>query len=100
MIETASSTQVIAPPRVEARRQNLATILHPAFTVLAYIFLYAPIVILVLFSFTEDAFGAKMIGFTFSWYAELIQDRRLMGATFNTVQVGLISTLISTILGT
>jgi spermidine/putrescine transport system permease protein len=100
MIETASSAQVIAPPRIEARRHNLATILHATFAVLAYVFLYAPIVILVLFSFTTDAFGAKMEGFTFSWYTELLRDRRLMGATLNTVQVGLVSTLISTILGT
>ncbi len=100
MIETASAAHAAAPPRIEAHRRSFASWFHAVFSVLAYIFLYAPIVILVLFSFTPDPFGARMTGFTFSWYTELLADRRLMTATVNTLEVGIISTIISTILGT
>jgi spermidine/putrescine transport system permease protein len=100
MIETATAARPSAPPRVEERRRTLAGTLHAAFSLLAYAFLYAPIVILVLFSFTTDVFGARMTGFTFGWYAQLLQDKRLIGATLNTLQVALISTCVSTVLGT
>src|SRR5262249_39293888 len=67
---------------------------------LMYVFLYAPIVILVLFSFTTDSFGSRLTGFTLSWYTKLLQDERLIGAAFNTLKVALISTIVSTIIGT
>jgi spermidine/putrescine transport system permease protein len=100
MIKIATTSQAAAPARVEVRRKGIAQTIHLSFSVLAYVFLYAPIVILVLFSFTTDPFGARMTGFTFDWYAQLFRDQRLMGATMNTLQVGLISTIVSTILGT
>ncbi len=67
---------------------------------LMYLFLYVPIIILVLFSFTKDTFGARWTGFTFDWYVQLLDDQRLVGAAFNSLQVALISTLFATVLGT
>jgi spermidine/putrescine transport system permease protein len=64
------------------------------------VFLYAPIVILVIFSFTSDSFGVRWTGFTFKWYQQLFQNERLIGATINTLQVALISTVVSTSIGT
>ena len=102
MIEATSQAQAraTAPPRVESRRRSWRDILLGAHSVLMYVFLYAPIVILVLFSFTTDSFGARLTGFTFSWYGKLLQDERLIGAAINTLKVAVISTIVSTIIGT
>jgi len=75
---------------------------------LGYIFLYAPIVILIIFSFNAATVteGGRVLGtsvwkgFTFNWYAELARNDRLIDATYNTLVVGIISTVISTVLGT
>lgn len=101
MIEaTQQAAEVIAPPRVEQRRATPGRVALASITVLTYLFLYVPIIILVLFSFTTDAFGARLTGFTFSWYAQLWKDQRLMGATLNTLYVALVSTIVSTVFGT
>jgi len=100
MIETASPPRTAATPLVVQRRRSIAANLHAAFSIAAYVFLYAPILILVLFSFTTDAFGARLTGFTFNWYAQLLDDKRLVSATLNTLQVGIVSTIVSTALGT
>jgi spermidine/putrescine transport system permease protein len=100
MIETASAPRTAVVAKADKRKRGIASWVHLGFTILAYLFLYVPIVILVLFSFTPDPFGARLTGFTLQWYTELVEDRRLMTATWNSVQVGLLSTILSTILGT
>ncbi|RMD80636.1 MAG: ABC transporter permease [Chloroflexi bacterium] len=70
------------------------------FSVLVYLFLYAPIAILVLFSFTRDEFGVRWTGFTLDWYIRLFNNPRMMGAAWNTLVVASVSTLVSTIIGT
>ena len=102
MIEATSQAQArpSASPRIEGHRWSWRDVLLGSFATLTYIFLYAPIVVLVLFSFTPDSFGVRMTGFTLSWYGKLLQDERLIGATINTLKVALISTLFSTIIGT
>ncbi len=64
------------------------------------VFLYAPIVVLVVFSFTSDSFGVRWTGFTLQWYERLFRDERLIGATLNTLLVATISTVIATVIGT
>jgi spermidine/putrescine transport system permease protein len=101
MIEATSQAQTRTTTSSAAeRRVNWRTALLAAHSVLMYVFLYAPIIILVLFSFTTDSFGARLTGFTFSWYTRLLQDERLIGAAWNTLTVALVSTIISTIIGT
>jgi spermidine/putrescine transport system permease protein len=65
-----------------------------------YLFLYLPIAILVIFSFTQDSFGVRWTGFTLEWYGRLLEDERLLGAAANTLLVALVSTLVSTVIGT
>jgi len=101
MIEATSQAQSRHRAlRADVRRRNWRDIALGIHSGLMYFFLYAPIVILVLFSFTTDSFGARMTGFTFSWYGKLLQDERLIGAAWNTLKVAFISTVISTIIGT
>lgn len=69
-----------------------------AFTV--YLFLYAPILVLVLFSFNTDRRGNSWQGFTLEWYVKLWQDELLMRALGNSLKIALLSTAISTLVGT
>lgn len=71
-----------------------------AHAALMMVFLYLPIAILVIFSFTTDSFGVRWTGFTLDWYGRLLEDKRLIGAAGNTLVVALISTLASTGIGT
>jgi spermidine/putrescine transport system permease protein len=66
----------------------------------AFLFLYLPILILVLFSFNESRLGARWEGFTTKWYASLLSSRSILSSTENTLIVAVISTLAATALGT
>jgi spermidine/putrescine transport system permease protein len=89
-----------AAPAVERGRLTWSGLSLTLHAVLMYLFLYGPILILVIFSFTRDEFGVRWTGFTLDWYTRLFANERLMGSALNTLYVALISTLVSTILGT
>ncbi len=67
---------------------------------LVYLFFYAPIVLLVLFSFSESRNVGKWGGFTLDWYQQFFDSSNARGALSNSVKIALIATLISVILGT
>lgn len=98
VIESASPTRVAG--KAAPRRRELGRYLLFSHSALMYIFLYAPIAILVLFSFNAATFGTTWEGFTLHWYSTLINDRRLMQAFTNSIYVATVSTVISTIIGT
>ncbi len=68
---------------------------------LAFIFilLYAPIAVLILFSFNNSRTRAKWGGFTLKWYVEMFQNESIMSALRNTLLVAVLSALIATLLG-
>jgi spermidine/putrescine transport system permease protein len=65
-----------------------------------YIFLYTPIIILVVFSFNSSRFVTSWEGFSFRWYGELFRDEAMVTALENSLIVAVVSTLISTVIGT
>ena len=69
-------------------------------TLLVYLFLYFPIVVLVAFSFNSAKQTAVWEGFTFEWYGKLAQNARLMKSVKNSLVVAAETTVISTIIGT
>jgi spermidine/putrescine transport system permease protein len=97
---TGPAASGAAKPAVERGRLTWSGLSLTAHAVLMYLFLYVPIAILVIFSFTRDEFGVRWTGFTLGWYTRLFANERLMGSALNTLYVALISTLVSTILGT
>lgn len=68
--------------------------------VLMFVFLYAPILILILFSFNDSKSGVNWAGFTTRWYDQLFHDSEMGAAAFRTLIVATISTAVSTIVGT
>jgi spermidine/putrescine transport system permease protein len=67
---------------------------------LVFGFLYLPVLILVLFSFNNTRSVALFTGFSFEWYAALVVNDELLDAARNSLLVGLITTIVSTIIGT
>lgn len=63
-------------------------------------FLYAPIVLLILYSFNDSKSRANWGGFTLRWYQELFSDAAIMAALGTTLSVGLLAATLSTALGT
>ena len=70
------------------------------FMALVFLFLYAPILLLVVFSFNAGGSNVVWEGFSLRWYQELFQDRRMMEAVYTTLLVSVLATLISTVAGT
>ena len=68
--------------------------------VLVFLFLYAPIFLLIVFSFNAGESNSVWEGFSFHWYKELFQDRIIMRSVYTTLLVSLLATIISTIAGT
>jgi spermidine/putrescine transport system permease protein len=68
--------------------------------VAGYIFLYLPIIILVIFSFNASRYAVAWRGFTLQWYASLFANQAIGAALKNTLIVAGVSTLISTVFGT
>lgn len=66
---------------------------------LILIFLYAPIITLIVLSFNASKTRSKWGGFTLKWYAELFQNEAIMSALVNTLVIALLSAIISTVIG-
>ncbi len=67
---------------------------------LIYLFLYAPIIILIIFSFNNSRSRGSWGGFTLRWYGELFKDSQIMTSLYYTIAIAVLSALIATIIGT
>ncbi|MEV4012873.1 ABC transporter permease [Nonomuraea angiospora] len=65
-----------------------------------YVFLYLPIVVLVVMSFNSGKSAYTYEGFSLKWYGELVNDERVRDGLVNTLIVAAGSTVIATVLGT
>lgn len=70
------------------------------FMVLIVVFLYAPIVYTIVFSFNDSKSLTKFAGFSLRWYEKMFSDSSMMEALFYTIACAIIATVISTIAGT
>lgn len=65
-----------------------------------FMFLYAPIVTLIVLSFNESRFRGRWKGFSLKWYERLFQDEQIMNALVTTLVLALVSALVATVFGT
>ncbi len=70
------------------------------YTALVFIFLYAPIAVLILFSFNSGKSTAVFEGFSLYWYKELFNDAATLEAFKNSMIVAVVSSIIATVMGT
>ena len=67
---------------------------------LVFIFLYAPIVVMILISFNAGESTAHMTGFSLRWYQQMARDENTLNALKNTIVLSALSAVITTVLGT
>ena len=67
---------------------------------LIFIFLYAPIATLIIYSFNASRTRAKWGGFTLKWYGRFMHDDVILEALLNTLALAIISAIVATVIGT
>jgi len=85
---------------VSQHRRLIRTFLG-GWAVCVYVFLFAPIVLLVLFSFNANKYGTfPFTGWTTSWYGQVFGDYQIKDALSTSLRVAVEVTIISTVVGT
>ncbi len=64
------------------------------------VFMYAPILTLIILSFNSSKSRARWGGFTFQWYINMVSDSSVLNAMANTLIIALLSTVFATVIGT
>src|SRR5438045_8285440 len=91
----AREAEIVSP------RAGLARALLGGWAVLVYLFLFAPIALLVAFSFNANRYGTfPFTGWTTKWYGQVFGDYQIRDALTTTLKVSAEVTLISTVVGT
>lgn len=75
-------------------------ILSRIYTGLIFVFLYAPIVVLIVFSFNQSKSRSVWKGFSLRWYENLFRDNMILEALRTSLLVAVIAAIVSTIIGT
>lgn len=70
------------------------------YSAIIFLFLYAPIAVLIIYSFNESKSRGSWGGFSLKWYQALFKNADIMQALFNTVVIAIISSLIAVVIGT
>lgn len=70
------------------------------YLVLVMLFLYAPIFVLIVFSFNQSKSSSVFTGFTLDWYKRLFNNRLIISSLVNTIIIAVAASIISTALGT
>lgn len=71
-----------------------------AAAIVAYLFLYLPLAIVVVYSFNDSRLNAEWVGFTLDWYRKLAGNDEMISAAINSLAIALVASLVSTALGT
>ena len=74
-------------------------IIKKIYLVIILIFLYLPIITLIVLSFNESKSMYKWTGFSLKWYKEIFASEQTLSAVWNTFSIAIISAVISTVIG-
>lgn len=84
----------------KTQKRNITKVLKKIYIYLVFLFLYLPILYVIIFSFNTSKLNIVFESFTLQWYGSFFKNRTLMDALMNTLIVGILSTVFSTIIGT
>lgn len=66
---------------------------------LILLFLYFPMMVLMVYSFNDSRINAEWEGFTFHWYTDLFQKQDVIDAFVNSMTIAIVTTIVTTVLG-
>ena len=75
-------------------------VIKKTYSFLIYLFLYLPILLLILYSFNDSKYRGNWNGFTLRWYKELFSDTSIMTSLYYTFIIAALASIIATIIGT
>lgn len=78
----------------------MVRLLKKCYVAVVFAFLYAPILVLVLYSFNNSRSRGTWGGFTLRWYGELLQNRHILSSLYNTIIIAVLSAAVATVIGT
>lgn len=78
----------------------LRKIISDFYMVLILIFLYAPILTMMVLSFNKSKSRTQWGGFTLEWYANMFDSRSIMSALYTTLLIAFVSALLAAVIGT
>ncbi len=67
---------------------------------IGFVFLYAPILSLIIYSFNESRLVTVWAGFSLKWYGELFADSQIMSAAWVSIQIAFMTASLAVVLGT
>ena len=73
--------------------------LKRAYLFLAYLFLYGPIFVMMLYSFNNSKLRGSWVGFTLNWYIDLFKNEEILTSFYYTLVTAVVATVISVLLG-
>jgi len=79
---------------------NITGKIIPALTSIVYIILWAPVIVLILFSFNKDELGIRWEGFTLEWYPEILNNAAVRSALDMSLVIAIITVVVATVVGT
>lgn len=82
------------------KKNIFKSIFENTYLFLIFLFLYFPIIILMVFSFNDLKSTSNWGGFSLRWYEQMLSDENLIQAMVNTLSIGVLSAVISCIIGT
>ncbi|KKQ32749.1 MAG: Putrescine transport system permease protein potI [candidate division TM6 bacterium GW2011_GWF2_37_49] len=85
---------------VEENKKLFLRLMQPLIVGFTYLFLYLPIIVMVLFSFNKTKVSVHWEGFSLCWYKQLFQTPEILDALQVSLIVALFATIISVVLGT
>lgn len=81
------------------RSRGIGWFLLNAFTVLVYLFMFAPIVIVIILAFNSADYGGfPMLGLSLRWFAKLWENQAVIGAMYTSLTLGVLTSLIGTLI--
>ena len=81
-------------------RRSSRDLLFKIYIAGVYVFLYLPILVLIILSFNKSRWTTIWEGFTLQWYVKLLNNKILLNSLKNSIIVALVSTFFSTFFGT
>ena len=82
------------------KRKKLAPKILAGLSFMAYFFLWAPVLIIIIFSFSANKYGVKWDGFTLKWYGALFQNEAVKEAIIRSLIIASVTVVVSTLIGT
>ncbi len=82
------------------KKKKIANLIQKIFVILLFIFFYAPVAVMVVFSFNTSKANVVWQGFTTKWYVKLMGDEELWGIFGTTLLIAILTTILATLIGT